>query len=113
MFDSGDMLKAAALHALLEKMEEAKENTDSKQKKYDSLVPHFDTESEAINYARRVAAIKAGDVVKLPIPDGERLVEVVYTGTCDPNKGAPQFLVYDVKSKRLASMTTSWHAVVL
>lgn len=113
MFDSGDMLKAAALHALLEKMEEAKENMDNKQKKYDSLVPHFDTESEAINYARRVAAIKAGDVVKLPTPDGERLMEVVYTGICDPDKGRPKFLAYDAESKRLGSLTTSWHAIVL
>lgn len=33
MFDPSDMLKAAALHALLKKMEEAKENMDNEQKK--------------------------------------------------------------------------------
>lgn len=113
MFDPSDMVKAAALHALLEKMKEAKENMDSEQKKYDSLVPHFDTESEAVNYARRVAAIKAGDVVKMPTPDGKQLMEVVYTGTCNPDNGAPQFLAYDAENKRLASLTASWHAIVL
>lgn len=113
MFDPSDMLEAAALYARLKKLKEAQTDEDNTQKKYDSLVPHFDTESEAVNYARRVAAIKTGDVVKLPTPDGKRLMEVVYMGTCYPDKGRPQFLAYDAESKRLGSLTVSWHAIVL
>ena len=113
MFDPSDMIKMAAFHALTDRMKEMKDGEDDVQKKRDTWVPHFENESEAINYARRVASIKAGDVVKLPAPGGDRLMEVVFTGTIDTDNNCPQFLVYDAKFKRLGSLAASWHAIVL
>ena len=109
MFDLEDMVKAAALRAMVDKMKDAGET----QKKRASHVPHFESESEAVNYARRVATIKAGDVVKLPTSDGERLMEVVFTGTINTDNNCPQFLYYDAEDKWLGTVTASWHAIVL
>lgn len=76
-----------------------------------AFLPQFETEAEALAYARRVASLRPGDTVKVLNRDDTGLVDAVFVGTDD--EGDPMFLSYNFKDKHLVTSSTSWHAVVM
>lgn len=82
----------------------------------DKLFPHFDSHEEAIQYAKRVAQLGHGSVVKILDPksakaDKSRLIPAVMTSVDE--EGDPIFLAYSEETKRLMQISTNWHAIVL
>lgn len=81
------------------------------QEKRRALMPKFETGEEALDYARRIAAIRPGDTVRVLNDDDTGLHRAVFVST--DSDGDPSFLVYNPGSKGLMTQRTCWHAVVL
>lgn len=74
------------------------EVTDKRCETLKALMPHFDTEEEALRYAERLAALKPGDRVKVPC-DGS-LTEGIFTGIQDKD-GDVKCIIYRPEERRL------------
>lgn len=82
----------------------------------DKLFPHFDSHEEAVQYAKRVAQLERGSVVKILDPKSARagkpqLMPVVMISVDE--EGDPIFLAYSEETKRLMQISTNWHAIAL
>lgn len=94
--------------------EELKRNCDEEQQKLAELSPSFENSEEALAYAKRLMALKPGDVALVPYTEQETCREGVYIGTIQKgNEIIPEFFVYDHDAKRLAITVTSWMSVTL
>lgn len=72
----------------------------------------FDTEDEAIAYARRLVDIEQADVVNIFRADTSDVIRAVYTGR-EYDNGLPLFVSYDKESKTLMTYVVSWDCVIL
>lgn len=72
----------------------------------------FDTEDEAIAYARRLVDIEQADVVNIFLADTREVVRAVYTGA-NGEHGLPLFVSYNKESKTLMTHVVSWDCVIL
>ena len=52
----------------------------ARQEKLDKITPQFQTEEEALAYARRLAALRPGDSVWIPNEEIDTLTEGVFMG---------------------------------
>lgn len=86
------------------------EEKRAQQKKRAALLPAFETEEAALEYAKRIANLRPGDVAKVFNEDDTALHSVVFVGYDED--GDPKFLAYDLDTKRLCVQTVSWYAVV-
>lgn len=81
------------------------------QEKRRALMPQFETEEDALDYARRVALIRPGDTVRVLNVDDTGLHRAVFV--CTDSDGDPSLLVYNPDNKLLMNQRTCWHAIVL
>lgn len=92
---------------LLEGLQEA---VDKRYGALKALMPHFDTEEEALRYAERLAALKPGDRVKVPCD--ESLVEGIFTGI-QGKDGDIKCIVYKPEERSLFTNSISLVQIVL
>lgn len=92
-------------------MEAMMQDVAEKKAALDKLAIKFASEEEALAYAKRLLALKPGDVVKIPNDDNTGFRDAVFIGvTSDLNL---QFLYYDEKDKDLGRQETGWGLVKL
>lgn len=103
-----DAFKAAILGTILSS--ELGQCADDVQKKRAALLPKFETEQEALQYARRVALLRPGDPIKVLNRNDDGFMPAVFV--CADDRDIV-FMAYDPEDKRLASGRISWHAVVI
>lgn len=103
-----EMFVGAALKAMREK-------TDEMNEKFEKLAPHFETEEEALAYARRLAALRPGDVVKVPNKGVTALISGVFVGLVNPDDGPAKasVLLWHSEKRRLFQTALSLFSVVL
>lgn len=74
------------------------------------MLPSFETEEDALKYARLVAALRPGDMIKVIDIENARSLRAVFVGHLDERV---LFLSYDQQKKILASGSIYWHLVVV
>lgn len=107
MADMG-ALKMDLLGAILSGAKEA----DATQKKRAALLPSFETEEAALKYARRIASLRPGDMVKCINADDTGLAPAVFAGFDMSSQPAAIVLRYDT-DKQLCIVKMALHAVVV
>lgn len=106
--DTGDdVLGMALLGNLLAKSGQL---SDDVQKKRAGLLPKFETEEDALRYARRLSALRPGDRIGIINDDDTGFMPAVFVGL---HKQEVTFLVYDKEEKRLLAGRTNLTAIQL
>lgn len=77
------------------------EELNKKQKAIDAQSVFFDSDEEALAYAKRLANLKPGDVVGVPDADTGKIYKAVYAGTYPGCPGVAIILHYNTEDKSL------------
>lgn len=104
------MLLGSMAEAAKQSCKGCKDCAAGTEKEKNSL-PKFSSESEALDYAKRIVAIKPGDTVNLYDVDKDGLRLAVFTGAHN-HMGAPVF-VTTRDDNALQTTIASWDCVVL
>lgn len=114
MSDLNDLFKLILLRSVAETAKQSckgcKDCAAGTEKEKNPL-PKFSSESEALAYAKRIVAIKPGDLVNLYNSDKNVLCQAVFTGAYS-HMGFPVFLTGG-DGNTLGTTMVSWDCVVL
>lgn len=103
-----DITKMGLMSILADKVKDL----TATQEKRAKLMPRFENEESALEYAQRVTTLLAGDKAKVINFDDTGLMEAIFTGAAD-NEGRPIFLAYSPETKALAVCIYPWHSIVV
>lgn len=88
-------------------------NDEDIQKKRRALLPALKNEEDALRYARRIAALRPGDIVKVISDDDTGLEHAVFVSFDTSNPPSAVVLCYNDSTQRLRTGLISLHSLVL